>query len=214
MEIIINKIKDTIVYIFNYLYTLIKNLQEKYDNHMKIKDEEIERSKSSYYYKLIVLFKKYRKIIAIVSLLLLLLSYMNYSMDYGNCEYKNIQDGGGVKSGFMSAYRETGKTLNEGRATAKKISAKATAAKDAIMRQPITGAALRKTGKAYGKGKDMAVAGIGKFKAMSGAIYQALFQIALVIIVFISFGPIVVFAIVFIICYALMKEKITAVKDF
>lgn len=204
MELIIFYIKKIIFHIFKWFQENLQNLQFQYEKSLIISPEEIEKSRTSYYYKALVLLKRYRKYIASILLIIMIwLYFCNYyninDIDSNNQKYVS-HSGGGLLSAAarFDKYSET------------RIKGKMSAAGKAIKGAPM--AAIKGSYRGALAGRDMVAEGVGKFKAASGLIYQALFQIALVIIVFISFGPTVVFAVALIVCYALMKKKMTYLK--
>jgi hypothetical protein len=193
---------DIINNIINHIYDYFYNIQSRYDNWISVTDEEIEKSKNDKYYKLIVFIKRYRKYIT--SILLIIIIWLYY------CNYYNINN-----ENYLNNKSHLNKILQEGSGSFDKYAKSRIQAKTAAVGKSIKGAPMSAAKGAYKgavAGRDMVAEGAGKFKAMSGYIYQMLFEIALVIVIFISFGPIVFFAVALIVCYALMKKKIVYVK--
>lgn len=163
-------------------------------NFLSVTNEEKEKSKKSIYYKIIVFLKTNKFKLGSIILILLCWYYFCNVFTQNNNKILNIQRGG-EDEGFFKKYYDR-------RMDAKKkyVSSKAQSFKSGIAAAP-------------GKMKDFAGRKVGQFKAMSGTIYKLLFQIALVVMMFIILGPTLAIGFAMIVCYALLKKKIMFVKE-
>ena len=76
----------------------------------------------------------------------------------------------------------------------------------------LAGKASKLTGKAFNKGFDFGAAAAHKFTENTDLIYQILYSIALFIVICIVAVPSIVFLIIGIVCYFLLKDKMKTIK--
>lgn len=173
-------------------------------NFLSVTNEEKEKSKKSIYYKIIVFLKTNKfKLGSIILILLCWYYFCNLFNENSNHKILNIQIGGAEegegeknkKPGFFRKYYD--KRMD---AKKKYFSSKAQSFKSGIAAAP-------------GRMKDFAGRKVGQFKAVSGTIYKLLFQIALVVMMFIILGPTLAIGFAMIVCYALLKKKIMYIKE-
>lgn len=193
-------------------------------NFLSVTNEEKEKSKKSIYYKIIIFLKTNKfKLGSIILILLCWYYFCNLFNENSNHKKLNIQIGGkrafseGVgktKTGsYLSKVSERGQKL-ENILTKKNMSYSKSIGKG-IRRGTgkVLGSSVRAIESAPGRMKDYTAKKAGQFKAMSGTIYKLLFQIALVVMMFIILGPTLAIGFAMIVCYALLKKKIMYVKE-
>lgn len=182
----------------------INQIRDKIINFLSVTNEEKEKSKKSIYYKIIIFLKTNKFKLGSIILILLCWYYFCNVFTQNNNKILNIQIGGadeGEKVKKNTYYKKIKKYYDR-RMDAKKkyVSSKAQSFKSGIAAAP-------------GRMKDYTAKKAGQFKAMSGTIYKLLFQIALVVMMFIILGPTLAIGFAMIVCYALLKKKIMYVKE-
>lgn len=182
-------------------------------NFLSVTNEEKEKSKKSIYYKIIVFLKTNKfKIGSIILILLCWYYFCNLFSEKNNNKILNIQIGGegAFSEGFGKT--KTGSYFSKVGDRRSKLSKSGISNSIKKGTGKALGSSVRAIESAPGRMKDFAGRKVGQFKAMSGTIYKLLFQIALVVMMFIILGPTLAIGFAMIVCYALLKKKIMFVK--
>ncbi len=169
------------------------------DTIFKVTNEDREKAKTNYGYEILNWSKDNWRQIGTIILIIMIWYYFNY-MDTFFClqpSAKIVQAGGGPMSWGKSVKARAG--ANWKGAAKKKIGSKATSAGKAMTEAP-------------GKAAAYAQKKVDGFKFMSGAIYQIIFQIAMFVMTIIIFGPALALFVVMMVCFAMLKQKVTYVK--
>lgn len=164
-----------------------------------VTNEEREKGKTNYGYKILNSLKDNWQLVGSIILIIMVWYYFNYLDTY--CLYepiKIIQNGGGPRSYASSVKARAG--ANWKKAASAKVGKKMSSASASLSAAP-------------GKAADYAQRKVDGFKAMSGAIYQILFQVAMFVMMFIIFGPALALFVIMVVCFALLKQKVTFVKE-
>lgn len=208
---------------FEGIYNYLNSLHNYLDNKFRVSKEDRINAETNKYIKIINYLKDNRKLIGTILLILMIWYYYNYLL---NCDYKiiNIQSGGkkdslgkrlfdgasefksSAQKGFGTSYRDRLKARRASTKLSAKSAGKYTGKKlgqagDAIKAAP-------KKAKAYASKK------VDTFKALSGQIYMVLFQLALLVIMFLVLGPTIFIGIAMIVCYSLFEKKIKVIKKY
>jgi hypothetical protein len=195
----------------NEIYQNLKQLNEEIDKKFEVTQKDRELAKTYTSYKILNYLKDHRKCIGTIIIILMVWYYYCYLLS-GNT-HKIIQSGGG----------KFGQGINEGFGSGSgiaKYTAGVKARADASWSKATgksIGKGVRSAGKAVadapGKAKAYADRKVDTFKAMSGQIYQVLFQLALTVMMFLVFGPALAVGFAMIVCYSLLQKKIMIVKE-
>lgn len=183
-------------------------------NFLSVTNEEKEKSKKSIYYKIIIFLKTNKfKLGSIILILLCWYYFCNLFNENSNHKKLNIQIGG--KGAFSEGFgkTKTGSYLSKVGDRGSKISRSGISNSIKKGTGKALGSSVRAVESAPGRMKDYTAKKAGQFKAMSGTIYKLLFQITLVVMMFIILGPTLAIGFAMIVCYALLKKKIMYVKE-
>lgn len=178
------------------------------DKLFEVTDEDREKAKTSYRYKIQNTLKDNWQLVGSIILIIMIWYYFNYLDTYClKIKTKIIQyggdEGGNAPAGNAPAAPEPAKD------------APAAPKKESKMSKVKAGASKAKAAAGAGASKAAAYAQrkVDGFKAMSGAIYQVLFQVAMFVMMFLIFGPAIALFGIMILCFAVLKQKIMYVKE-
>lgn len=157
-----------------------------------VTNEDREKAKTSYRYKIQNTLKDNWQLVGSIILIIMIWYYFNY-LDAHCLKFKTkiIQFGGDEGGNAPPPAPEPVKNTPE----------------------PPKGNKRSKAKEGFNKASAYAQRKVDGFKAMSGAIYQILFQVAMFVMMFLIFGPAMALFGIMILCFAVLKQKIMYVKE-
>jgi hypothetical protein len=176
----------------------------------EVSDKDRAMENTNYEYKILNTIKDNWQLVGSIILIIMIWYYFNYLDTYYTYQPTKIIQSGGIGESYMSSVKSRGASLErvgskEGRKS---------------IRQNISKGVSKKVdslGKAAYAAPSKASSYIQRhtdsFKVMSGGIYQIVFQIAMLAMMFIIFGPALALFAIMMLCFVVLKQKILYVKE-